>query len=81
LVALKNENTRGCTGWCLESHDLAVSKVVAGREKDLEFVGALFAEGLARVEVVRERLVETGVDVGVRESIDGRLRRLEAAAP
>ncbi len=47
LISLRNENTRGCTGWCLEPNDLALSKLIAGREKDLEFVSALLREGLA----------------------------------
>src|SRR5215207_2005550 len=34
LVRLHNDNTMGATGWCLEPHDLAVSKLAAGREKD-----------------------------------------------
>ena len=33
LVSIRNENTHGATGWCLEVHDLAVSKLAAGREK------------------------------------------------
>ena len=33
LVAVRNDNTRGATGWCLEPHDLVLSKLVAGREK------------------------------------------------
>jgi hypothetical protein len=37
LVRVENENTRGSIGWCLEPHDLAVSKLVAAREKDLVF--------------------------------------------
>jgi hypothetical protein len=32
LVAVRNANTRGATGWCLEVHDLIVSKLAAGRE-------------------------------------------------
>ena len=28
----------GAIGWCLEPHDLAVSKLAAGREKDMAFV-------------------------------------------
>jgi hypothetical protein len=39
LVPVRNENTRGNTGWCLEPHDLVVSKTIAGREKDLLFPG------------------------------------------
>jgi hypothetical protein len=41
LVPIANANTRGVTGWCLEVHDLAISKLVAGREKDLDFVRTL----------------------------------------
>lgn len=41
LVPINNENTRGVTGLCLEIHDLAISKLAAAREKDIEFVEAL----------------------------------------
>jgi hypothetical protein len=33
LVALSNENTRGATGWCMEIHDLVLSKCAADRER------------------------------------------------
>ncbi len=59
LVPLHNENTRGATGWCLEVHDLAVSKLVAGREKDIEYLQALFRHRLAQPALVRERLAMT----------------------
>lgn len=58
LVPLRSENTRGVTGWCLEVHDLAVSKLAAGRQKDLEFVAGLFRHGLARPQIARERLAQ-----------------------
>ena len=48
LVMVSNANTRFVRGWCLEVHDLAISKLVAGREKDLDFVGALGRHGMAR---------------------------------
>lgn len=35
LVRVHNENTGDGTGLCLEVHDLRVSKLVGGREKDL----------------------------------------------
>lgn len=59
LVPVKNENTRWATGWCLEVHDLAVSKLVAAREKDLDFVAAMIRHGLVDVQVIRERLAIT----------------------
>ena len=58
-MPIRNENTRGATGWCLEVHDLAVSKLVAGREKDIAFLTVLFRHGLASPEIVRERLEKT----------------------
>jgi hypothetical protein len=61
LVRLHNENTRGATGWCLEVHDLAISKLVAGREKDISYLEALFRHRLAKPAVVRERLAVTGL--------------------
>lgn len=48
LVPIHNENTRGATGWCLEPHDLAVSKLVAGREKDLSSSARCFDMDLCR---------------------------------
>lgn len=59
LVPVCNENTRGATGWCLEPHDLAVSKLAAGREKDLLFVGAMLRHRLASEDTLRQRLALT----------------------
>ena len=64
LVRVENENTRGNIGWCLEPHDLAVSKLAAGREKDIPFVAALIRHGLVRVETVSARLVATAFPTG-----------------
>ncbi|MEI6083102.1 MAG: DUF6036 family nucleotidyltransferase [Verrucomicrobiota bacterium] len=41
LIKLTNDNTGGAIGWCLEPHDLAFSKLVARRQKDIAFVTAL----------------------------------------
>ncbi len=43
---------------CLEPHDLVVSKLMAGRAKDLEFAWALIEAGLVSTKVLIER-VET----------------------
>jgi hypothetical protein len=56
------------TGLCLEVHDLAVSKLVAGREKDLSFVGGLLSHQLARPEVIRDRLQRTPIPLNLRDS-------------
>lgn len=76
LVPIHNENTRGATGWCLEVHDLAVSKLVAGREKDISYLKALFGHGLANPEVVRERLAQTSLGGAQSSLAIERLQRL-----
>jgi hypothetical protein len=43
---VSSANTRDNTGLCVEAHDLAVSKLVAFRPKDLDFVRALLAHEL-----------------------------------
>ncbi len=41
VIRLETENTGGVTGLCLSPEDLAVSKLLAGREKDIEYVRAM----------------------------------------
>ena len=48
LIPIKNPNTKGITGWCLEVHDLVLSKYIAGRERDLKF----------NEEVIRHHMVQ-----------------------
>jgi hypothetical protein len=63
--------TRGCKGLCLEAHDLAVSKLVAYREKDRTFVATLLVEKLIDGTVLLERIGLLNVD----ENTKGRLVR------
>ncbi len=45
----------GARAHCLEPHDLVVSKLVAGRDKDHEFADALLAEGMVSAQTLIER--------------------------
>jgi hypothetical protein len=54
MVALRNPNTGGATGWCLEPHDMAISKLAARREKDLQFVRALLKHKMIRLSRLQE---------------------------
>jgi len=66
LVPVQNENTRGITGLCLSPVDLAISKLAAGREKDLAFVTAMLRHGLvhtAQIQLVLDELGEERVEV------------------
>jgi hypothetical protein len=63
LVKVENENTFGAIGWCLEPHDLAVSKLIAGREKDYGFVGLMISSAMVTPTLIAERLHETRAHV------------------
>jgi len=47
------------TGLCLEVHDLAVSKLMAFREKDTEFVRRLIIENMIEIQTLLSRLNAT----------------------
>ncbi len=48
--------TNGAIGLCMERHDLAIAKLCAGREKDLEFVAGLVQAGLVDRQALSARL-------------------------
>jgi len=56
LVPFDTAGTRGVTAWCLELHDLWISKAIAGREKDREFCRALLQRGVVMPDVLASRL-------------------------
>lgn len=80
LVPIQNENTGGAIGWCLDVHDLALSKLVAGRDKDLDFVQVLVREHMAVPAVLNDRLQTLPVSDAQREAVVVRLRRVISAA-
>lgn len=62
-------STNGKTGWCIEAHDLAASKLVAYREKDRNFVRILLIEGMISIETLIERIRSLKVDDKLRERL------------
>ena len=60
LIRYETPNTNGVVAWCLEIHDLWISKAVASRRKDIEFCTALLAEDLVNTDTLVGRL--EGVD-------------------
>lgn len=68
----------GATAICPEIHDLAVSKLLAGREKDMDWLGAGIAAGLidtGRVLALLPGVRSTAEELDLAKS---RLRRLES---
>lgn len=80
LIAVSNPNTSGATGWCLDPHDLAVAKLVAGRPKDEVFLRSLFRAGLLDAAIVLERLERTDIDEPRRAAAQDRLDRWSTGA-
>jgi hypothetical protein len=76
LVTVRNANTGNGSGLCLEVHDLAVAKLAAGREKDVEFVDGLMRHGLADAAVIESRLRHSPLSGQSLDLALARLRRL-----
>lgn len=70
LVNLPPGDTEGVTGLCLDPHDLAIAKYVAGREKDRIFTRALAARGITD----RDRLLALADKTPVEDEVRHRLR-------
>lgn len=73
LIVVENENTRGARGLCLEIHDLVLSKLVAGREKDLRFARAAAAHALVDRAILTDRLQTMTLVPELRAAVDTRI--------
>jgi hypothetical protein len=77
LVAIQGTPTNGAVGYCLEPHDLAASKLVAGREKDTEFVRAMLRGRIVTGERLRERIALLPVPAEHRQRLASWTREIE----
>lgn len=75
LVRVENANTSGYAGLCLEVHDLALSKYVAGREKDMEFTRELARQKMTEKKTLLKRLAATKLDPALARAVRGRIER------
>jgi hypothetical protein len=66
LIAVQNQNTDLKIGFCLEPHDLSLSKLAAGREKDWPFVKTMLNNGIVDKRALIERLESFVVDRGLK---------------
>jgi hypothetical protein len=74
LVRFERPSTSGVVAWCLEPHDLWISKAIAGRPKDLEFCRALVEAGLVKPALLRDRLAEVeDLSEAVRKAVEARI--------
>jgi hypothetical protein len=61
---------------CLDPHDLAISKLMAGREKDLEYLRVAADSGLLNRETLLGLIDPTPVEPERRDMARGRVGRL-----
>jgi hypothetical protein len=64
------------TAWCMEPHDLVLSKLGAGREKDLEFARDAAGLGLVQCEELLTRLESVRCTDEHRRQITARVQAL-----
>jgi hypothetical protein len=81
LVNLPPGDTEGVRGLCLDPHDLAISKYVAGRDKDRRFNRELVARGILRKTRLLALLADTRVPEPIRRRILGDIVSDFARAP
>lgn len=69
VIPLAADDGPPAVGLCLEPNDLCVSKLVAHRDQDFEFVAEVLALGLADTRTIRRRLGETTVPAPIRHHL------------
>jgi hypothetical protein len=70
LVQFASPATNDVVAWCLEPHDLWISKAIAGRPKDIAFCKALVHTALVDSELLRKRLDDVdGIPAQVRAAV------------
>jgi hypothetical protein len=74
LVLVTGPGTRFVKAWCLETHDLVLSKYVAAREKDDRFIRAAIAAGYLQETTLLARLSTLPVDGAQRARIEHRIQ-------
>lgn len=79
LIHLDRTDTKDGDAYCLESHDLVVAKLVAGREKDIGFAISLLAARIVDADTLRTRAGELHVPVERARVLD-RITRCEMQA-
>lgn len=80
LVRVEGPGTAGAVGLCLDPHDLAISKLIAGRQKDLDYLGVAVRAGLLGRDALVRMLESTSLDADRRGLALGRLERLYTSA-
>src|SRR2546421_7879824 len=76
LIPFRTPRTGGVTAWCLEPHDLFVSKLVAWREKDQLFLKAMLRHKFAKPGLVLRRIADLAVPESQRRQLISQLNEM-----
>lgn len=71
-VTIVGDGTGGVTGICPHPSDLAISKLAAGREKDIKYVRTLIRSAIVGVEELQQRIEELDPELALQ--VRARLR-------
>lgn len=80
LVPFTHGDVGDSKAMCLDPHDLVLSKLVANREKDIEFARAVIAARLVEVERLIELAAALPIPGGVRRRVSASIRRVSGTS-
>lgn len=80
VVPFVREDAKPSHANCLERHDLVVSKLVANRQKDIEFTTALIKENLVGVPTLLERTRQLEQPGAIQSQVTRAIRLCERKA-
>lgn len=72
-------STRSPVAWCLEVHDLVLSKCVAGRKRDWDYAAEALKSGIVEADVLLGRVPDLPVTDELRTHVERALRAIIAS--
>jgi len=72
-------STRTAVAWCLEAHDLVLSKCAAGRERDWDYAAEALKAEIVAADVLLARVPDLPLNDELRDHIDRMLRGVIAS--
>jgi len=76
LVPVQSENTGNAIGWCLEVHDLVLSKCAASRDRDWDFAKEALLHNLVDPEELQRRATDLPLSISGIERIQQMLNAI-----
>jgi Nucleotidyltransferase of unknown function (DUF6036) len=80
LVPFRSRRARGVTAWCLDAHDLFVSKLAVSREKDMAFLRKMLQHKFVKPATVLQRIHELPIHASRIEDLRAQTQSLLAEA-